>query len=175
MFDVSFTELIIIGVVALIVIGPERLPKVARTAGHLLGRAQRYVSEVKSDIQREINLDEVNKLKDQMEEAARSVRTSVQDTGKSLSEPLDQARDALQQASDSARSALSTQPAAQATGQPETPGATTPAPASDVTDKAASADSPVDATQTTSAPSAAPAASDTPAHAPAHISKGPSA
>ena len=109
MFDVSFTELIVIGVVALIVIGPERLPKVARTAGHLLGRAQRYVNEVKSDIQREINLDEVNKLKDQMEEAARSVRSSVEDTGKSLSQPLEQARDALQQASDSARSALSTQ------------------------------------------------------------------
>ncbi|WP_394062509.1 Sec-independent protein translocase protein TatB [Alcaligenes sp. WGS1538] len=124
MFDVSFTELIVIGVVALIVIGPERLPKVARTAGHLLGRAQRYVNEVKSDIQREINLDEVNKLKDQMEEAARSVRSSVEDTGKSLSQPLEQARDALQQASDSARSALSAQadePARKADAPPAAP------------------------------------------------------
>lgn len=107
MFDISFTELLLIGVVALIVIGPERLPKVARTAGHLLGRAQRYVSEVKSDIQREINLDEVNKLKDQMEDAARSVRSSVEDTGKSISQPLTEARDTLQNASDSARKAFS--------------------------------------------------------------------
>ena len=62
MFDIGFSELIVIAVVALIVIGPERLPKVARTLGHLLGRAQRYVSDVKSDINREIQLDELKKL-----------------------------------------------------------------------------------------------------------------
>ena len=50
MFDIGFSELMLIGIVALIVIGPERLPKVARTLGHLLGRAQRYVNDVKSDI-----------------------------------------------------------------------------------------------------------------------------
>ena len=50
MFDIAFSELLIIGIVALVVIGPERLPKVARTVGHLLGRMQRYVSDVKSDI-----------------------------------------------------------------------------------------------------------------------------
>ena len=76
MFDVSFTELLVIGVVALVVIGPERLPKVARTLGHLVGRAQRYVSDVKSDIQREVELDELRKLKDQMQDAAQSVRTN---------------------------------------------------------------------------------------------------
>src|SRR5690606_41989826 len=58
-----YTTLFRSGVVALVVIGPERLPKVARTAGHLLGRAQRYVSDVKTDIQREIDLDEMNKLR----------------------------------------------------------------------------------------------------------------
>ena len=68
MFDVSLTELMVIGVVALIVIGPERLPKVARTVGHLLGRAQRYVNDVKSDIQREIELDELRKFKSEMED-----------------------------------------------------------------------------------------------------------
>ena len=59
MFDIGFSELVLIGLVALIVIGPERLPRVARTAGHLLGRLQRYVSDVKADINREIQLEEL--------------------------------------------------------------------------------------------------------------------
>jgi sec-independent protein translocase protein TatB len=77
MFDVSLSELMVIGVVALIVIGPERLPKVARTAGVLLGRLQRYVSDVKSDINREMQLDELKKLQQQVTEQVRSVETSV--------------------------------------------------------------------------------------------------
>ncbi|MBK7684606.1 MAG: twin-arginine translocase subunit TatB [Rhodocyclaceae bacterium] len=59
MFDVSLSELMIVGIVALIVIGPERLPRVARTMGHLLGRLQRYVGQVKSDINREMQLDDL--------------------------------------------------------------------------------------------------------------------
>lgn len=62
MFDFGFLELITIGVVALVVIGPERLPKVARTAGLLYGRMQRYVSSVKFDISNEIQLDEMRRL-----------------------------------------------------------------------------------------------------------------
>jgi len=77
MFDIGFSELLVIGVVALIVIGPERLPKVARTAGLLFGRLQRYVNDVKADIQREIELDELRKLRTQFEDAARSVEQSV--------------------------------------------------------------------------------------------------
>ena len=77
MFDVSFTELLVIGVVALIVIGPERLPKVAKTVGHLLGRAQRYVSDVKGDIRREIELDELRQFKSEMDDAAQSVQSSL--------------------------------------------------------------------------------------------------
>jgi sec-independent protein translocase protein TatB len=77
MFDIGFSELIVIGVVALIVIGPERLPKVARTLGHLLGRAQRYVSDVKSDISREMQLDELRKLQSQVADSARELETSV--------------------------------------------------------------------------------------------------
>ncbi len=77
MFDVSFSELMLIGVIALIVIGPERLPKVARTLGHLLGRAQRYVNEVKSDIQKEMDLKEIGDIRNQMEDAARSVKSSM--------------------------------------------------------------------------------------------------
>lgn len=92
MFDVSLTELMVIGVVALIVIGPERLPKVARTVGHLLGRAQRYVNDVKSDIQREIELDELRKFKTEMEDAAQGVQQSLNDTQASLQEPVQQFR-----------------------------------------------------------------------------------
>lgn len=77
MFDIGFSELVVIGVIALIVIGPERLPKVARTAGHLYGRMQRYVSAVKSDISREIQLDEIRRagqsFKDSVESAASGV------------------------------------------------------------------------------------------------------
>ncbi|MDB5866321.1 MAG: tatB [Betaproteobacteria bacterium] len=77
MFDIGFSELMVIAVVALIVIGPERLPKVARTLGHLFGRMQRYVNDVKADISREMQLDELRKLQSSMQEAARSFETSV--------------------------------------------------------------------------------------------------
>ena len=77
MFDIGFSELMVIGVVALLVIGPEKLPKVARTLGHLLGRAQRYVNDVKSDINREIQLDELKKLQAEVTESARSLEDSV--------------------------------------------------------------------------------------------------
>ncbi|HZX33297.1 MAG TPA: Sec-independent protein translocase protein TatB [Rhodocyclaceae bacterium] len=89
MFDVGFSELIVIGIVALIVIGPERLPKVARTVGHLLGRAQRYVNDVKADINREMQLDELKKLQAQVAESARSLEDSVRkevDTARSVIE-----------------------------------------------------------------------------------------
>jgi sec-independent protein translocase protein TatB len=78
MFDIGFTELLVIGVVALIVIGPEKLPRMARTAGHLAGRLQRYVADVKADINREIELDELRKMRDSMQQAASSFESSVQ-------------------------------------------------------------------------------------------------
>ncbi|MEO8037216.1 MAG: Sec-independent protein translocase protein TatB [Betaproteobacteria bacterium] len=77
MFDIGFSEMMVIGVVALIVIGPERLPKVARTAGALFGRMQRYVSDVKADINREIEASELKDLKKTMTEAASSFEDSV--------------------------------------------------------------------------------------------------
>ena len=77
MFDIGFSELLLIAIVALIVIGPERLPKVARTLGHLFGRMQRYVNDVKADISREMELDELKKVQAGMEDAARSMRDSV--------------------------------------------------------------------------------------------------
>ncbi|HWN31078.1 MAG TPA: Sec-independent protein translocase protein TatB, partial [Burkholderiales bacterium] len=72
MFDIGFSEILVIAVVALIVIGPERLPKVARTLGHLFGRLQRYVAEVKADIDREMQMEELKKLQSSMQEAALS-------------------------------------------------------------------------------------------------------
>ena len=78
MFDIGFSEIVVIGVVALIVIGPERLPKVARTLGHMFGRLQRYVNEVKADINREMELDELRKLQSEVKSAARDIEQSVQ-------------------------------------------------------------------------------------------------
>ena len=77
MFDIGFSELLVIGVVALIVIGPEKLPRVARTVGHLLGRMQRYVADVKADINKEIELEELRKMRDSMHKAASDIQTSV--------------------------------------------------------------------------------------------------
>ena len=79
MFDVGFSEIVVIGVVALIVIGPERLPKVARTMGHMFGRLQRYVAEVKADINREMELDELRRLQSEVQSAARDIEQSMTD------------------------------------------------------------------------------------------------
>jgi sec-independent protein translocase protein TatB len=78
MFDIGFSEIVVIAVVALIVIGPERLPKAARTLGHLFGRLQRYVNDVKSDISREMELDELRKLQKEVQSAAQDLKSSVE-------------------------------------------------------------------------------------------------
>ena len=77
MFDIGISEIFVIGVVALVVVGPERLPRVAKTMGHLLGRLQRYVGDVKADINREIELDELRKLQSTMQDAANSVQQTI--------------------------------------------------------------------------------------------------
>jgi sec-independent protein translocase protein TatB len=76
MIDLGLTKLALIGVVALVVIGPEKLPKVARMAGSLFGRAQRYINEVKSEVSREIELDELRKMQKEVQDAASSVEQS---------------------------------------------------------------------------------------------------
>jgi sec-independent protein translocase protein TatB len=78
MIDFGFDKLALIGAVALIVIGPEKLPKVARTVGHLFGKAQRYVADVKAEVNRSIELDELKKMKTDFEDAARGVQSEVQ-------------------------------------------------------------------------------------------------
>ncbi len=79
MIDFGFDKIALIGAVALIVIGPEKLPRVARTVGHMLGKAQRYVADVKAEVSRSIELDELKKMKTQFEDAARDVEKSVGD------------------------------------------------------------------------------------------------
>ena len=77
MIDFGFDKLALIGAVALIVIGPEKLPRVARTVGHLLGKAQRYVADVKAEVNRSMELEELKKMKDTVETAARDVESSI--------------------------------------------------------------------------------------------------
>jgi sec-independent protein translocase protein TatB len=100
MFDIGFSELIVIAIVALVVIGPERLPKVARTIGLLLGRAQRYVNDVKSDINREMQFDELKKLQSQVTDSARelesSMRTEFENARNAMQAPVQTALDDLE-------------------------------------------------------------------------------
>jgi sec-independent protein translocase protein TatB len=77
MFDIGFSEIVVIAVVALVVLGPEKLPKTARTLGHLFGRLQRYVNDVKSDIKRELELDELRKLQQNVQSAAKEIEDSM--------------------------------------------------------------------------------------------------
>ena len=78
MIDIGLSKMALIGAVALVVIGPEKLPRVARTVGTLLGKAQRYVADVKSEVNRSMELDELKKMKETVESAARDVEQSVQ-------------------------------------------------------------------------------------------------
>ncbi|CUI06113.1 Sec-independent protein translocase protein TatB [Massilia sp. P8910] len=80
MIDLGLSKLAIIGVVALVVIGPEKLPRVARMAGTLYGRAQRYLHDVKSEVSREIELDELRNLQKEVQETAQSIKDSVENT-----------------------------------------------------------------------------------------------
>ncbi|MEX3935607.1 Sec-independent protein translocase protein TatB [Paraburkholderia phymatum] len=77
MLDLGLTKMALIGVVALVVLGPERLPRVARTAGALFGRAQRYINDVKAEVTREIELDELRRMKTDFESAAQNVQSSI--------------------------------------------------------------------------------------------------
>ena len=85
MFDFGFSEMIIVGVVALVVLGPERLPVVARTAGEWIGKAQRFVAQVKSDIDRETELSELKKIQDEAKALANDVKSTVADAAETVS------------------------------------------------------------------------------------------
>src|SRR5213596_498737 len=90
MIDFGFDKIALIGAVALIVIGPERLPKVARTVGHLLGKAQRYVADVKAEVNRSIELEELQKMKTGMEDAVRDVGQAVRQEVDTANKAFDQ-------------------------------------------------------------------------------------
>ena len=89
MIDFGFDKIALIGAVALVVIGPEKLPRVARTVGHLIGKAQRYVADVKAEVNRSIELEELKKMKTQFEDAARNVEQTVSNEIHSTTAELD--------------------------------------------------------------------------------------
>jgi len=111
MIDFGFDKLALIGAVALIVIGPEKLPRVARTMGHLFGKAQRYVAEVKAEVNRSIELDELKKVKTQFEDAARDVQHSVEQNVRDANQALQGLEDDWRGATDAAGGSADASPA----------------------------------------------------------------
>ncbi len=98
MIELGVSKMALIGAIALIVIGPEKLPGVARTVGALLGKARRYVADVKNEVNRSMELDELKKMKDTMETAARDVEQSVQTSATEFEQSWSQATAELEQA-----------------------------------------------------------------------------
>jgi sec-independent protein translocase protein TatB len=127
MFDIGFSELMVIGIVALVVIGPERLPRVARTAGHLFGRLQRYVTQVKGDISREMELAELGKMKTEFESAARTFQSEVETKASETERELREATESIERGLDSGETPAATtsdevgaaEPSQQAAGSPQ--------------------------------------------------------
>jgi sec-independent protein translocase protein TatB len=95
MFDFGFTEMMIIAVIGLVVIGPERLPKVAKQAGQWLGKLRRYVDDVKSDINRQMELQELKNLQAEMTETAREVESSMQSTISQVQSDFDEVQQSI--------------------------------------------------------------------------------
>jgi sec-independent protein translocase protein TatB len=119
-FDVGFSELIVIAIVALVVIGPERLPKVARTAGLLLGRLQRYVNDVKADINREMQLDELKTLRSELQESARNFERRVSAEISSVEQMARQTAESVAEAASSPSSSSSADASATAKAEAST-------------------------------------------------------
>ena len=96
MFDIGFAEMLIIGIVALLVIGPERLPSVARTAGMYIGKIKRFVSNVRSDVEREFRTDELQRMLQQQQSELDSLRDAVNETRQETD--LESIEDAIKEA-----------------------------------------------------------------------------
>ena len=92
MFEIAFSELVVVALAALVVVGPERLPKLARTAGQLWGRVQRYANNVRNDIDNGLALEEARKLQDSIRQQVAEAERSVQETGLTLEQHILQAR-----------------------------------------------------------------------------------
>ncbi len=153
MFDIGFSEIVVIAVVALVVLGPEKLPKTARTLGHLFGRLQRYVNEVKRDIQRELEVDELRKLQQNVQSAAKEIEDSMTSASREVERGVRDVEAALGATAEPAPSAASI----------EAPGATSTSPAEST---AAAASSPPAHAATAPAASSPPAAGSPPPAAP---------
>ncbi|WP_028603251.1 Sec-independent protein translocase protein TatB [Ottowia thiooxydans] len=112
MLDLGISKMALIGAVALIVIGPEKLPRVARTVGTLLGKAQRYVSDVKAEVNRAMDLDELKKMKETVEDAGREVEKSIHSTQSDFEKEWSSATSGLEnsEGSDSSASTHSWEP-----------------------------------------------------------------
>jgi len=128
MFDIGFSEMLVCAIVALVVIGPERLPRVARTLGHLFGRLQRYVTQVKSDINREMELAELGKVKTEFENAARSFQNEVQSSASEVERGVREIEKAIEPPLDKGLEEAAVPPpelvsAAPAPGEPPAPAA----------------------------------------------------
>jgi len=140
-FDVAFSELIVIAVVALIVIGPEKLPKVARTLGLLAGRMQRYVANVKSDIEREMQFEDLQKIQHEIRQGVMQARVEVDQAGKTLSnevaalernmEAIGEASVAVEHPAELPTETASIEASAINSAVPETPALTSSSPSED--------------------------------------------
>ena len=119
MFDIGFSEMLVIAVVALVVIGPERLPKVARTLGVLFGRMQRYVAQVKTDINREMEAAELGNVKREFESAARSFQADVESKAAEVEREVRDAQGAIER--ELSQKAVDTQSAVDAIGESPAP------------------------------------------------------
>jgi len=108
-FDIGFSEMVVCAVVALVVIGPERLPRVARTLGVLFGRLQRYVAQVKSDINREMDMADLGKVKTEFESAARSFETDFKSQAADVEREVRDAQSAIEKSLDEPQPAASPQ------------------------------------------------------------------
>ncbi|HUL56104.1 MAG TPA: Sec-independent protein translocase protein TatB [Usitatibacter sp.] len=128
MFDFGFSKLFLLGIVALVVIGPERLPKVARTMGHLYGRLQRYVTQVKADINREMEAADLGKMKSEFESAARSFQSEVESSVRSIESQARETQASVEKALDVQATAANEPAAAPADAAPAGPGADAEAP-----------------------------------------------
>ena len=104
MFDIGFSEMVVCAVVALVVIGPERLPRVARTLGVLFGRLQRYVAQVKSDINREMEAADLGNVKKEFESAARSFETDLKSQAADVEREVRDAQQAIENSVDAVKS-----------------------------------------------------------------------
>lgn len=99
MFDLGFTEILVIGVVALVVLGPEKMPEVARAAGRFFAKAQSYISQVKGEFERESQLAEIKKLREEIASSAQGLRQSVTDVQSALSQQAHDVNQALDELS----------------------------------------------------------------------------